>query len=760
MSTLKGSWPQRRALLGLGMVAAVASALLVPYSASAATPGSWSTAQPGASGTGCAGVRATVALDAGGKLRLSATSDCNAALEPAQLGLTTSATSYTTGLEFVSRTDSTITDNYTTVTGKELARNRAATLTTLNFDKAGNRFTVILRTSSSGVAFRYELGTAGSITDDATEYAFPGETKATTSPFTDAHEGLWSNTALSTLPAGAYDFGVLLRRTNGVNVLLAESDVTGAYAGGKLNKYGTGFELQLATASIAVPAGFKTPWRTAAIGTAASVFESTLTDDVARPSQVADTSWIRPGVSAWSWLDGGEATGASLAAQKGWVDYASSQGWAYSLVDGGWKGQTWMPELVQYAAERGVGIFVWYHWSDLDTVGERDTVLTQLNNWGVKGAKIDFMNSDSQAQYQWYDAILAATAAHQIMVDFHGARLPQGVYRTWPHVLTQEGIRGSEYYGGSRNNAHVTALPFSRGVLGGSDYTPFGFQTGKPNSDAVELALTVQLDSGLLCPAATREVFAARPVAQWWSRQIPVVWDETKLVGGDPETGAIVARRSGTNWYLGASKAGAAAAAISYSTSFLGSGTWHAEIINDTASGGLVRTSQTITAGATLSIASVVTNGGHVVRFTRDVTPPAGYTRLRIDSTDQVLNVAGASTANGAAIVQWYAGTDPNSLFQLQSVGDGFYRIVAQHSGRAVVIDSGSTSAGAVAKQWNYDAGAVQNDEWLLEDASSGRFRLLNRGSGLYLTQPGAAAGTQFQQRPATGADNQLFWFD
>ncbi|WP_328993259.1 glycoside hydrolase family 97 catalytic domain-containing protein [Kribbella sp. NBC_01245] len=749
--------PKRRSRRRAAVVAAVVIAgALQGVSSANAAPGSWSTAQPGASSGGCDGVRATIALDAVGKARLSATVNCQDALAPAQLGLTTSTGDYRDGLEFVSRSDATITDNYTTVTGKERVRNRTATLTTFEFRKAGNTFSVILRTSSAGIAFRYQLGTAGTVTDDATEFAVPADTSVTAAPYWPAHEALWSTATIGSLASGLYDYAPLLRRTNGVSVLLAESDPSGAFAGAGLRKFGNGFEVEVQTPSLQVPAGFRTPWRTATIGSPATVFESTLVDDVARPSQIADTSWIKPGISSWSWMDGGHATQRDLNRQKAWVDYAASQGWPYVLVDDGWKDITWMPELTQYAAQRGIGIFLWYHWTDLDTPAERDQQFGRITGWGVKGVKLDFMDSDGQARYQWYDAALADAARYRLMVNFHGARLPQGVSRTWPNLLTQEGIRGGEFLDGSRTIGHVAAAPFGRGAVGGADYTPMGFQHAQPNSGAVELALGVLYDSGLLLPAGSRSSYAARPAAQWWLRQLPTVWDETRLLAGTPTTGAVVARRNNGRWYVGAMRVGGPTS-IGYSTAFLGSGTWQAEIVNDTAGGGFSRTSQTIQAGQALTVPTTVTNGGHVVRFTKAATLPVEPSRVLVESTGQSVNVAFAEQTNGAAVMQWPANDDPNSRFRFESVGDGHVRMIAQHSSKAVVTLNASTSAGAPIIQYSWESGPTQNDEWLAEDAGGGRFRLLNRGSGLYLTMPSTTAGAQFTQSPFDASPRQLF---
>ncbi|MEU4746588.1 glycoside hydrolase family 97 catalytic domain-containing protein, partial [Actinosynnema sp. NPDC023658] len=383
--------------------------------------------------------------------------------------------------------------------------------------------------------------------------------------------------------------------------------------------------------------------------------------------KLADTSWVRPGVAAWPWLDGGHDTQRNLAKLQQWADYASSQGWPYLLVDDGWKGVTWIPELVDYARARGVRIMLWYHWQDLDTEAERDAEFTRITGWGVAGVKMDFMDSEAQARHQWYDAALASTARYRLMVDLHGARLPVGVHRTWPHVLTTEDVRGEEYPGG-RTIDHVAAIPFTRGALGPADYSPMSFQQGNPNSDAAELALGVLYESGIMLPGGRVGDYQARPEAQRWMRLLPTTWDETRFVSGDPTTGAVLARRDGDRWFVGAIRRGAAGT-ISYSTAFLGSGTWHAEITTDGPSG-LVRTSRVIQAGETIGVASVA-NGGHVVKLTRVAAAPTGPRVLTNTGTGFAVDVYDAGVADDVPVIGWPGNGGANQRFTVTPLGDG-----------------------------------------------------------------------------------------
>ncbi|MDX6740192.1 glycoside hydrolase family 97 catalytic domain-containing protein [Actinocorallia sp. A-T 12471] len=748
--------PRGSRIAGVGLAAALAFAVVPAFAApAAAAPGSWTSVQPGVPATGCDGVRATVALDASGNLSLGATWNCRQVLNPAPIGLLTSTVNYSTGLEFVSRADSTQNYTYQVKAGKSLNRTRTATETRLVFSKGSSQITVYVRTSADGVAVRYGLPSGATVTGEATSFSPQSDAQLSRVNFGVVHEGQYVTSPLSQVATGEYSMSVYAQNGNGSRVLLAESGVDGGYSGGRFtHTQGSGrFTLKLADAQVVKSGAFTTPWRTAAIGTTATVVESTLIDDVAPASRIADTSWIRPGFAAWPWLDGGHATQRDPVRLRAWADYAASQGWPYLLVDDGWKdNQSIIPDLVTYAQARGVQVMLWYPWGDLDTAAKRDAEFTKITGWGVVGVKLDFMNSESQARHQWYDQALEHTARYRLMVDLHGSRLPVGVHRTWPHVLTSEGIRGEEYPGG-RTIEHVAALPFTRAALGPADYSPMGFQQRNPNSDAGELALGVLFESGLQLPGGRISDYQARPEAERVMRQLPAAWDETKFVSGDPLTGSVIARRSGDRWFVGALRRGGAGT-ISYPTSFLPSGTWHAEITTD-GSGGLQRTSQVISAGATLSVPTVA-NGGHVVKLTRVATAPSGYRKVTVAGSGHTLDVEAASTANDARVIRWLSNDGTNQRFEFRSLGDGYVRIVNQNSGRDVVVYHASRDAGAPIIQYQYEANTTTNDEWLLEDAGGGTVRILNRHSGLYLTA-NTAQGSQFDQRPFNGTDRQRF---
>ncbi|WP_193242095.1 glycoside hydrolase family 97 protein [Streptomyces phaeolivaceus] len=568
--------------------------------------------------------RARVSLDADtGALSLTVSRDGRTVLEASPVGIVTEQADLSQRLRFLHRRDRTIDERYRTKAGKRLERRVRMDESRLSFaTAAGARLDLVVRASADGVAYRYVLPAGqGDVLGETSAFNLPADASAWLGTYRADNEGQFVQYTAAGAPTGAYSDQALFR-TDGGYTLLAESDLTGAYSGARLtHEQGSGtYRIKLADDRVTADGPLATPWRAMVTGDLATVTRSTFTDDLAPASKVRDRSWIRPGTALWTWLAGGRPAGQSLTAQKAYVDYAAERGWPYEAVDAGWyfrsdawdttdpewQTNSWMPELVEYARAKGVGIIVWIHQRDLDTAEERARWLPTLERWGVKGVKIDFMDSEAQATLKWYDAILPETADHHLLVNFHGSTIPKGIQRTWPHVMTLEGVAGEE----KRTNtaAHLTTLPFTRNVIGSMDFTPGAFQRVglRPNSDAAEVGLTVAYESGLQMFAGTPESYDARPLARAYFDQVPAAWDDTRLLAGQPGQEAVLARRSGDRWFLGGVYAGAARTAeVPLS---LGSGKWLVETVRDGAEG-LVQDRRVLRGGDTFTV-DVTANGG------------------------------------------------------------------------------------------------------------------------------------------------------
>ncbi len=610
-----------RRSLGAAVTAAtlaLAGGVVASPLAQADTP--WTVTDPGGM------VSAQVTLSGSGELGVTAKISGTTVLTVAKLGLVTSAGDLSTGLTVTSSSVVAVNEHYQMLVGKAAQRDVQHNELLLQVTKGSLAFTVAIRASHDGIAWNYRLPGTGAfangytVNSDPAKYTLP--TPAATAwvqPFEPEYENDHQVTTVSAAGTGSFGFPGLFRTagaSTGPYVFLTESNVTGTYAASHLTHTSGsatyGLELYQNTPVVASGA-LATPWRIALLGGLPTIVESTMVDDLATPShlQGTDTSWIQPGSSAWSW-NTNRSSQSDLAMQKRYVDLAARNGWKYTVLDEGWK-VSWVQELVRYAQARGVEVIVWFHWSDsarnnglggLRTVAERKAWFDRLTQWGVKGIKVDFMESDGQATFQWYDDILADTAEYHLMVNFHGATLPKGIQRSWPQIMSYEGVRGEE---NGRSAQRNTILPFTRNVVGSMDYTPVVFDGNTQTSKAQELALPVLYESAWTHYADKDTAYAAEPIAERFLQQVPTTWDQTTLIAGDPGVSTVMARRSGENWFIGGIRNGSAST-LSVPLGVLGAGNWLIHLVTDNGSS-LSEEVRQVTSSDVLSL-STVANGG------------------------------------------------------------------------------------------------------------------------------------------------------
>jgi alpha-glucosidase len=237
-----------------------------------------------------------------------------------------------------------------------------------------------------------------------------------------------------------------------------------------------------------------------------------------------------------------------------------------------------------------------------------DQAFPLFEQWGVAGVKIDFMNRDDQQMVRWYRHVVELAAQHHLMIDYHGAFKPDGLRRTYPNLVTREGVMGKEYlkWSGRVTPTHNTTLPFTRMLAGPLDYTPGAFGNATrdqfiprdkepmaPNTRVHELALYVVLESPLMMVSDYPEHYAGQHDFEF-IKQVPVTWDEVRVLNGRPMENITVARRSGNDWYVG-SITNWDARAVQVPLSFLGEGKYVAEIYADAPDAGTNATHTTFT---------------------------------------------------------------------------------------------------------------------------------------------------------------------
>ncbi len=436
-----------------------------------------------------------------------------------------------------------------------------------------------VRLYDDGLAYRYE-----SPVKEQAAYVIPEGMKRWMMQWTDGAEGFYplqttykvkaqrSFSAVSKDADGnciRWSFPVLLEANDGVFALLTEANIEKGQSASSLYNDG---ELFRVVQDEGENKGHS-PWRVVIVGTLGDVVESTLVTDVSEPCKLEDTGWIHPGVVSWVYWAYNHGSDDYNIIKK-YTDLATTLHLPYVLIDAEWDrmkdGKT-VEDAVSYAKSKGVKPLIWYNssvgWVDgaptpkyrLNKPEDREKEFAWCERIGVAGVKIDFFSGENQKNMDFCIDLMESAARHHLLVNFHGATVPRGWQRTYPNLLSTEGVYGAEWY----NNvptftkaaaSHNATLPFTRNVVGPMDYTPCAFSDSQHphiTSHAHELALTVLFESGLQHLADRPESFLAQPQdVQDFLSLLPTAWDETRFVSGYPGESCVLARRSGNTWYV------------------------------------------------------------------------------------------------------------------------------------------------------------------------------------------------------------------
>lgn len=310
------------------------------------------------------------------------------------------------------------------------------------------------------------------------------------------------------------------------------------------------------------------------MGSLEEIVASTLVDDVSAPSVVKKTDWIKPGKVSWNYWSSNHGT-KDYKIVTDFADLAAEMNWPYTLLDWEWDAMSNggnVEDAAKYILSKGVKPLIWYNsggdhtWVSstpkdrMLTHENRVEEFTKLRRMGFAGVKIDFFESEKQDMIRYYLDILEDAAKFEIMVYFHGCLVPRGWARTYPHLMTYEGVRGAEWYNNGPQFTysapeHNTILPFTRNVVGAMDYTPVTFTNSQfPHitSYGHELALSVLFESALQHLADRPEGYRQLPEdVKSFLKTVPVAWEETRLLSGFPGKDVTMARREGEVWYVG-----------------------------------------------------------------------------------------------------------------------------------------------------------------------------------------------------------------
>jgi alpha-glucosidase len=552
----------------------------------------------------------SVENDEFGMLHYTIRYDGRVVLEPSPLGLETTGGDWLVSLtQTRAPVRQPVRDDYQLLHGKRRDCHYRANRATFEFknERTRNALRVIFQISDDGVAFRYELPSGGdsaiaTIKQEATGFNFPTSARAWLLPIDDNLTG-WGR--MNPCYEWLYQVDIPVTQTspssegwafpalfcvNDVWALISESDVNGGYCASRLTSANDDGLMTIAfpderenngktPAAPEITFPFQSPWRVIIIGESPrAIVESTLVTDVASPSRIANTEFIRPGTSAWGWLR--EQNGAmTVERQREYINMAAKLGLKYLLIDAEWDeriGYEEMADLIKYAAGKNVGICLWYNsngdFNDasqtprdkMDTPAARKAEFKRLRAMGAKGVKVDFFGGDKQATMQLYMDILKDAADAEMLVNFHGATIPRGWDRTWPNMLTIEAVRGEENLAwrkvdADREAAHDCILPFTRNVIGPMDFTPNALghhYDPKHLRDryctlGFELALGIVYESGIQHFGITpTDAENAPDFAIAYFRDLPDTWNESKFLAGFPGKYCVMARRAGDRWFI------------------------------------------------------------------------------------------------------------------------------------------------------------------------------------------------------------------
>ena len=507
---------------------------------------------------------------------------------------------------------------------------------------SGIRFGVQIRAYKTGVALRYVLldqGTA-TIADELTTFVFPDGATVYSARDENAYEPVAPGAVPVTGAAGTdngplTDLPLTATLPGGLIACVCESSrvdyprlmlgsvpgETHALSAFLMEHTARGTGPVETTTTVTTP--FTTPWRAVVIGTthAELVDNAELVLNLAPPSTLTDTSWIKPGKVFRCEL----TTAAGLQG----VDFAVARGLQYIEYDAGWYGPEFstpdatkpiaaidLPSVISYATGQGIGVFLYVNRLALT---DADSLFGLYKSWGVRGIKLGFINDGTQTMTNQIIDWARTAAAYELLIDMHDDVRPFGYERTYPNWISLEGVRGNEQF---PTATHNVTLPFARNIGGPMDYTICYGQSRDKTTNAHQMAMAAVYYQPLNFLFWYDKPSKYNNPANWpglpWFNAVPVTWDESRTLAGSIGEYVAVARRAGSTWYLGA-MTNETSRTLSLPLSFLGGGTYTATVYADGTPGAnpyqtpVVVGTRTVTRDDTLDVAMAPAGGQAIV---------------------------------------------------------------------------------------------------------------------------------------------------
>lgn len=557
-------------------------------------------------------LQVTVACPEGGKASYSLSYNGKKLIESSPLGLVTNAGNFAGEMKLTGHQEKQIDKVYVQSRIKASRIHYRANELTCSFANGkGRKIDVTFRVSNNDVAFRYTLprqGDTGSVivNSEETGFRFPAGTTTSLCPQSDAMIG-WKRTKPSyeeeykaDAPMEArsqyghgYTFPCLFKVENDGWVLVSETGVDSRYCASHLsdvkegNLYTVAFPMPEenngnGTVAPAFSLPGSTPWRTITVGeTLKPIVETTVPWDVVEPLYETEHTY-RMGRGTWSWILWQDGS-INYDDQVRYVDLAAAMGYEYVLIDNWWDtniGHERMEQLIGYARNKGVDVFLWYsssgYWNDIeqgpvnlmDNPIVRKREMKWLKSRGVKGIKVDFFGGDKQETMRLYEAILSDADDYGLMVIFHGCTLPRGWERMYPNYVGSEAVLASENMVFNQHFCDEEAFnaclhPFIRNSVGSMEFGGCFLNkrlnrgndggTTRRTTDVFQLATAVLYQNPIQNFAlAPNNLTDVPEICLDFMKHVPTEWDETCFIDGYPGKYVVLARRSGECWYLAA----------------------------------------------------------------------------------------------------------------------------------------------------------------------------------------------------------------
>jgi alpha-glucosidase len=392
------------------------------------------------------------------------------------------------------------------------------------------------------------------------------------------------------------------------------------------------------------------PWRIIAVADKdADLLTNEIVYKLGEPDSLSQTGWIHPGKVAWDWWNDWNLTGVDFmagvntATYKYYIDFASRHGLEYIIMDDGWYvlgdltrvvPDIDMKEIVRYATSKHVGVILWCSWWTLNN--QMDTVLDQFRDWGIKGIKVDFMDRDDQYMVDFYWRCASSAAQRHLIVDFHGAHKPAGLFRTYPNIVNFEGVPGLEqdkWIDTLTTPEMAVTLPFIRMFAGPMDYTPGAMRNAQrrdfrairrnPMSEGTrcqQLAMYVLYDAPLQMLSDNPVAYEKEPECLGFIAGVPTTWDTTIVLAAKVDDYIAEARLHGNSWFVGA-MTDWNARDLTLDFSFLPAGNYQMEIFQDGINAehngtDYKKVVRTVSSGDRLTV-HLASGGGWAARITR-----------------------------------------------------------------------------------------------------------------------------------------------